>query len=125
MEHYVVRVSAVGQKLQICPISDSTPQADACRLLDTDVTERLRVPVNPPFLSDSVLCYLIDGRSGEKSLPANICGTCLYHTGCTIYGDLLFVLCSKQAQNEEFCGMTKQQAEQLSIWLREQLRFLD
>lgn len=124
---YAVCVSAEAQNPQIVSLSDTSPQEKARLLLDTDVTERLRVSVMPPFLHDCdrVLCYLIDGRGGEKSLPANICGTCLYHSGNTIYGDLLFVLCNPQEQDETIFGLEQSQAEQLCIWLREQFGFLE
>ncbi len=121
MDAYFVKLDAVSQSLTL-----STADADVCSLLQTDVTERCCVSVLPPFLRESEmrLCYLIDGRSGEKDLPANLCGTCLYHTGCPIYGDMIFVLCH-QAETDETCfGMSRQQAEQLCTWLKTQFAFL-
>lgn len=125
MSDYILKISAESQVCEPLRMQEVTDRA-ICALLDTDVTERLRVAVQPPVLSDSnrVLCYLIDGRGGEKALAANLCGTCLYHTGCPIYGDLVFVLCDPDESESAFFGMRQSEADALAAWLSEQFPFL-
>ncbi|MCQ2435147.1 MAG: hypothetical protein MJ062_07915 [Oscillospiraceae bacterium] len=126
MSQFVIRISAVSQMCEPLELQELSEQT-LCELLDTDVTERLRVPEAPPFLQDApdrVLCYLIDARGGEKSLPTNLCGTCFYHTGCPVYGDLVLVMCSRNEADTSLFGFTKAQSEALIRWLAEQFSFL-
>lgn len=93
-----------------------------CRLLDTDVTERLRAFEVPPAFAEARLglCYFIDGRGGERQLDSNFCGTCLYHTGCPVYGDLIFAAVEQDAPR----AMTAAECQLLAAWLCEQFPFL-
>lgn len=125
MSAFILKISAESQVCERLSV-DTLSRSTICTLLSTDVTQRLRVPVPPPFLSDSnrVLCYLIDARGGDKGLPPNLCGTCLYHTGCPIYGDLIFVLCEQDESEEAVFGLSRTQADTLAAWLSEQFPFL-
>ncbi len=118
---YVVRVSVTGH-LEAIPVLPEVPQETLCGLLETDVTERLRVPVMPEDweAEDFVLCYFIDARGGDKELPANALGTCFYHTGCPICGDLLLAACAQDSDSAAVRGFAKAQADTLLEWLREQ-----
>lgn len=99
------------------PVSAQTLAA----MLQTDVTERMRMPVKPAsFADERVLCYLIDARGGDRSLPANFLGTCFYHTGCPVYGDLLIGVCGENSQSDAVSGLTGAETELLQNWLREQ-----
>lgn len=93
-----------------------------CTLLRTDVTERLRAFEVPPAFAKAQLglCYFIDGRGGERQLDSNFCGTCLYHTGCPVYGDLIFAAVEQDAPR----SMTEAECHTLADWLREQFPFL-
>lgn len=125
MERFVVKIGA--EELSPIPVPMQTADTESlCALLQTDVFERLRVPQQPSFFAGSgkVLCYFIDGRGGEKHLPANLCGTCFYHTGCPIYGDLILLLCGTDMHDTTLCGMSRTEADALCKWLREQFAFL-
>lgn len=117
---YLVRVSsnATVTKEAVFDCSEQT----LCDLLATDVTERLRALEAPEAFTeqDIALCYYIDGRGGERQLDANFCGTCLYHTGCPIYGDLLFA--AVQAHTPR--SMTAAECDILIPWLCEQFASL-
>ncbi len=122
MEQFLIRIPAEGG-LQIIPAEETAPLPDAllCELLHTDVTERLRLPRKPQgFPDDAALCYLIDARGGEKALPANFTGTCFYHTGCPIYGDLLLVKGSIADPDGAANAFTEAEAQTLCAWLREE-----
>ena len=118
--HYLLRLPASGG-MEAVPVSGSIPPDTLAALLQTDVTERMRVPVMPEGLSaDSVLCYFIDARGGDKALPANFPGTCFYHTGCPVCGDLLLALCDADSDSAAVSGLTAAQAALLTDWLHEQ-----
>ena len=108
-----VRVPVSGA----CTLTDGT---DAAALLQTDVTERYLFSVQPEQFAGQVLCYLIDARGGERGLPVNLCGTCLYHTGCPIYGDLLIGRCTDDPQDETVTGFTPEEAAQIAAWMHAQ-----
>ncbi len=116
----LVRVTAAGKIEQIMIPAGSITQAMLADLLHTDVTERLRTAAVPQDIApaDQVLCYFIDARGGEKQLPSNALGTCLYHTGCPIYGDLLFALCSAENAASAVSGFNLRQSAALLEWLR-------
>ena len=122
----VLRIKADSQICETLTLQEVSEQT-VCSLLGTDVTERLHVPAEPSFLQDTpdlVLCYLIDARGGEKALPTNLCGTCFYHTGCPVYGDLVLVLCSRNEADTSLFGLDAKQADALVRWLSEQFPFL-
>ena len=118
---YVVRVSVTGHTEAVDVMMD-VPQETLCGLLETDVTERMRVPVMPDAFAgeDFVLCYFIDARGGDKALPADALGTCFYHTGCPICGDLLLAACAQDSDSAAVRGFSKAQADALLEWLRTQ-----
>ena len=115
----LLRVSTDGKPEQIAVTPGSVTYALLADLLHTDVTERLRVSRMPelPDAGDAVLCFVIDARGGDRSLPANTTGTCLYHTGCPIYGDLIFALCEQDSDSAAVSGFDRTQSEQLRTWL--------
>ena len=116
----LLRVSTDGVPEQIPVTPGSVTRALLADLLHTDVTERLRVSVNLPQLdaADAVLCFFIDARGGDRQLPSNPLGTCLYHTGCPIYGDLIFVLCAQDSDSAAVSGFDAAQYPQLLAWLQ-------
>ena len=88
---YLIRVTAAGIRTAVPVSAGAVPQERLSALLQTDVTERLRIPFRPEQLSgDLTLCYLIDARSGDRGLPVNRIGTCFYLTGCPVCGDFLY-----------------------------------
>lgn len=117
---YLVRVSsgAAVTKEAVPDCSEHTLR----KLLSAEVTERLRAFESPEaFAREGItLCYYIDGRGGERQLDSNFCGTCLYHTGCPIYGDLLFAAVQDQIPR----GMTAAECDVLIAWLCEQFASL-
>lgn len=114
----LIRVNADGAPAQIPVTPGSVTHAMLADLLHTDVTERLRVSVNPlQDANGAVLCFFIDARGGDRQLPANPLGTCLYHTGCPIYGDLIFALCEQDSDSAAVSGFDRTQSEQLRTWL--------
>lgn len=117
---YLVRVSsdATVAKEAAYDCSEQT----LCALLSAEVTERLRALESPEAFAKQgiTLCYYIDGRGGERQLDSNFCGTCLYHTGCPIYGDLLFAAVQDQIPR----GMTAAECDVLIAWLCEQFASL-
>ena len=117
----LMRICADGRPEQIPVASGSVTRATLADLLHTDVTERLRVSRMPEQLKaeNAVLCFFIDARGGDRSLPANPLGTCLYHTGCPIYGDLIFALCAQDSDSAAVSGFDGMQSEQLRAWLHE------
>ena len=116
----LIRVSADGKPEQISVTPGSVTRAMLADLLHTDVTERLRVPEMPAQLAaeDAVLCFFIDARGGDRALPANPLATCLYHTGCPVFGDLIFVLCAQDSDSAAASGFDAQQSAQLRTWLK-------
>ena len=116
----LLRVSTNGVPEQIPVTPGSVTRALLADLLHTDVTERLRVSVNLPQLdsADAVLCFFIDARGGDRQLPSNPLGTCLYHTGCPIYGDLIFALCAQDSDSAAVSGFDAAQYPQLLDWLQ-------
>ncbi len=122
-QQFLLRLPASGGA-ELIPVSTGViPDSMLCSLLQTDMTERMRVPVLPEILSDSarVLCYFIDARGGDKGLPVNTPGTCFYHTGCPIFGDLLLALCDQNSDSGEIHGFSEQECIQLKEWLHQQL----
>ena len=118
VQQYLIRVSASGEKEAVPVPAGCIPQEMLCSLLDTDVTERLRIPVKPEaWEADAVLCYLIDARSGDRGLPPNLIGTCFYHTGCPVCGDLLICACPDDHENAEITGFSDTEKELLLNWL--------
>lgn len=119
---YLIRIPAHGAWAAEPISQEHVTQELLAELLHTDVTERMRLPVMPDALAkdESVLCYFIDARGGERGLAANFCGTCFYHTGCPIYGDLLLARCSQDADSADVSGFDAQEAESLLHWLRAQ-----
>ena len=114
----LIRVNADGAPAQIPVTPGSVTHAMLADLLHTDVAERLRVSVNPlPDADGAVLCFFIDARGGDRQLAANPLGTCLYHTGCPIYGDLIFALCEQDSDSAAVSGFDRTQSEQLRAWL--------
>lgn len=118
----LMRICADGRPEQIPVSPGSVTRAMLADLLHTDVTERLRVPPMPeqPEAENAVLCFFIDARGGDRALPANPLGTCLYHTGCPIYGDLIFALCSQDSDSAAVSGFDSMQSEKLRKWLYEE-----
>ena len=117
-ERYLVRLPASGGAEQISVPEAGVSAALPAELLHTDVTERMRLPVMPQaFAGRFVLCYFIDARGGERALPVNFAGTCFYHTGCPIYGDLLLAACSGDSGSPAVSGLTASECETLTAWL--------
>ncbi len=117
---YLVRVTtAAAVKKE--PVSDCSEQT-LCDLLSAEVTERLRAFEAPAAFTQQgiTLCYYIDGRGGERQLDSNFCGTCLYHTGCPVYGDLLFAAVQENTPR----SMTAAECDILVAWLCEQFTTL-
>ena len=120
-QHFLLRLPAAGGMETVPLDCEGVTPGLLAALLQTDVTERMRVPVMPEGLSDSaVLCYFIDARGGDKALPANFPGTCFYHTGCPVYGDLLLALCDADSDSAAVSGLTQMQTDLLKDWLHEQ-----
>lgn len=120
MQSFVLRVGADNA---ITPHRTEQLSEEAlCQLLHTDVTERLRAFEAPEsFVRQGIsLCYYIDARGGERELDSNFCGTCLYHTGCPIYGDLILTA----AQDDALRGMSEAECDELAQWLTRQFPFL-
>ena len=69
---------------------------------------------------DFVLCYFIDARGGDKALETNTLGTCFYHTGCPIFGDLLLAACAQDSDSAAVSGFTEAQSQTLLEWLKAQ-----
>ena len=116
----LLRVSTDGVPEQIPVTPGSVTRALLADLLHTDVTERLRISRMPalPDAEDTVLCFFIDARGGDRQLPASPLGTCLYHTGCPIYGDLIFALCAQDSDSAAVSGFDAKQYAQLLAWLQ-------
>ena len=116
----LLRISTGGAPEQIPVTPGSVTCALLADLLHTDVTERLRVSQMPelPDAGDAVLCFFLDARGGDRQLPANALGTCLYHTGCPIYGDLIFALCAQDSDSAAVSGFDAGQYAQLLAWLQ-------
>lgn len=117
---YLLRVRSDGTPEQIPAAAGRVTQKLLAELLGTDVTERFRVSQKPPELQagDSVLCFFLDARSGDRSLNANTLATCLYHTGCPIYGDMIFALCAQDSDSAAVSGFDEMQYAQLFAWLK-------
>ena len=121
---YLIRVSASGAFEAMEVSAGAVPQETLCALLQTDVTERLRIAVRPENLDDAaVLCYLIDARGGDKALPANWIGTCFYHTGCPVFGDLLICKCPHAHPEDAVSGFSEAEKNLLLTWLSVQFPF--
>lgn len=117
----LLRITAQGSLEQIGVPAEALAEETLAKLLDTDVTERLVLPVRPPeWAEETLLCYLIDARGGDKVLPANFLGTCFYHTGCPILGDLLLAKCDSDSISARVQGMSAEEADALTAWLRAQ-----
>lgn len=120
-ECYLIRIPSHGQPQRISVPDTEIREELLAGLLQTDVTERMRVPAVPEgYPEDAVLCYFIDARGGDRSLPANFIGTCFYHTGCPVHGDLLLAECS--AGGDTVSGFSAGTADLLESWLRTQFR---
>lgn len=121
-QQYLLRLPASGGAERIPVPAEGVTQALLCDLLQTDVTERMRVPVMPEMLTETanVLCYFIDARGGDKGLPANTPGTCFYHTGCPIFGDLLLCFCDQESDSAAVSGFSESQCAMLQDWLAAQ-----
>ena len=119
---YLIRIPAHGACSAAALTQDTVTPDVLAAMLDTDVTERMRLPVTPEAFADepSVLCYFIDARGGERDLPVNFCGTCFYHTGCPIHGDLLLARCEQDADSAAVSGFTAEEAQCLIDWLHTQ-----
>ena len=117
----LLRIPSYG-RMQMIPLTEKdVSERMLAGLLETDVTERMRVPAVPDsFPPDAVLCYFIDARGGERELPVNFIGTCFYHTGCPIYGDLILAICAQDSDLAAISGFTKEQYQTLADWLTEQ-----
>ncbi len=120
MKRFLIRVDIVLRVI-MHPVEQVTEDV-LCDLLACDVTERMRAYEAPDALAKQGirLCYFIDGRGGERDLSPNLCATCLYHTGCAIYGDMLLAA----ACGDTVRGFSMQEAELLVAWLKEQIPFL-
>lgn len=118
---YLIRICASGGMERTAVEAGAVPQEQLQMLLHTDALERYRVPVRPEFPdTDRALCYLIDARSGDRELPMNFIGTCFYHTGCPVCGDLLLGFSGADADGTEIFGLTKVQSDLLLSWLHAQ-----
>ena len=121
MQTYLLRITASGAMMPVSAEEQPVPEQTLAELLQTDVTERMRIPVMPETLAGGrVLCYFIDARGGDRNLPANFLGTCFYHTGCPVYGDLLIASCDEDSHSEKVSGFTETELALLQSWLREQ-----
>lgn len=121
MQTYLLRITAAGGVETVTAEESPVPAQTLASLLHTDVTERMRIPVMPEaFAGQLVLCYFIDARGGDRGLPANFLGTCFYHTGCPVYGDLLIAACPEDNESDAVFGFTEAQKELLHMWLQEQ-----
>lgn len=116
---YLVRVPVSGA-CTVLPVPESVTEQILAELLETDVTERMRMPAAAQTDERSVLCYFIDARGGEKNLPVNFRGTCFYHTGCPIHGDLLLARCPADAAETGVFGLDAAEAERLCAWVHAQ-----
>lgn len=117
---YVIKIPAEGAPSEQY-LPEDAPHDDTllAALLHTDVTERLRLPETPAgFPEDAALCYFIDARGGEKALPVNFTGTCFYHTGCPIHGDLLLAKCSIADPDGAWMPFTGAEIALLLEWLK-------
>ena len=116
---FLIRIPAEGEPETVSLPDDVHPDhALLAALLHTDVTERLRLFEMPDgFAENTALLYFIDARGGEKGLPVNFCGTCFYHTGCPIHGDLLLAACSIAEPEGAVRGFTAEEAALLLEWL--------
>ena len=115
---YLIRVTAAGIRTAVPVSAGAVPQERLSALLQTDVTERLRIPFRPEQLSgDLTLCYLIDARSGDRGLPVNRIGTCFYLTGCPVCGDLLIGACADEPEKTAFYGFSGAEKDLLLTWL--------
>ena len=120
-QQYLIRVTAEGVREAVAVPAGDIPQEMPAALLDTDVTERLRIPFRPDELTGNrLLCYLIDARSGDRGLPVNRIGTCFYLTGCPVCGDLLIGCCSGDPAQTAFFGFSEDEKNLLLRWLDEQ-----
>lgn len=122
MPYYLLRIPANGEP-ETVSLPDNAHPDDAllAALLHTDVTERLRLAAAPGFCGDeTALCYFIDARGGEKNLPVNFIGTCFYHTGCPVHGDLLLLCCGRNDPQGAVSGFSEQEAAALLTWLRQE-----
>ena len=118
---YLIRVTAAGIRTAVPVPAGAVPQEMLSALLQTDVTERLRIPFRPEQLSgDLTLCYLIDARSGDRGLPVNRIGTCFYLTGCPVCGDLLIGSSTDDPAQTAFYGFAAPEKDLLLAWLNEQ-----
>jgi len=119
---FLIRIPAEGEPETVSlPDGVHPDHALLAALLHTDVTERLRLAAAPGFLSgETALCYFIDARGGEKMLPVNFCGTCFYHTGCPIHGDLLLACCDRLDPAGEAGCFSASEAMLLLCWLKQE-----
>ena len=118
---YLVRLPVSGGTERVAVPAAGVSEAQLAALLQTDVTERMRLPVMPrEFAGRFAVCYFIDGRGGEKQLPVNFAGTCFYHTGCPIYGDLLLAACEENSESKAVSGFSAADCGTLTAWLSEQ-----
>ena len=118
----LLRIPAAN-RLEIEFLKECAAPDDAllASLLHTDVTERLRLFEMPDgFAENTALLYFIDARGGEKGLPVNFCGTCFYHTGCPIHGDLLLAKCDAASPEGQISAFTADEAELLLRWLKQE-----
>lgn len=121
MQTYLLRIVAAGAVETVAVEESPVSAQTVAKLLHTDVTERMRIPVMPEaFAGAFALCYFIDARGGDRGLPANFLGTCFYHTGCPVYGDLLIAACTENSESDAVFGFTAAQRDQLDMWLHEQ-----
>lgn len=121
MQTYLLRITAAGAAEPVCIHTQPVPAETLAALLHTDVTERMRIPVMPEALAgERVLCYFIDARGGDRGLPANFLGTCFYHTGCPVFGDLLIAFCEQDSRSETVSGFTEAELQVLQSWLKAQ-----
>ncbi|MCQ2416982.1 MAG: hypothetical protein MJ071_04115 [Oscillospiraceae bacterium] len=118
---YLIRITT-GGRMESIPVSETkVSQTVLADLLQTDVTERMRLSVMPDGMpEEQVLCYFIDARGGERELPVNFLGTCFYHTGCPIYGDLLIALCQADCETDTVYSFSPEQYDTVQAWLLEQ-----
>ena len=120
-ERFLIRIPAHGKPQRIAFPEKAISEELLAELLHTDVTERMRVPAEPEgYPEEAALCYFIDARGGERELPANFIGTCFYHTGCPIYGDLLLAACPVSGAG--LSGFSAETAGLLENWLSTQFR---
>lgn len=121
MQTYLMRITASGVVEAVTVTETPVPAQTLAALLHTDVTERMRIPVMPEKLAGELaLCYFIDARGGDRRLPTNFLGTCFYHTGCPVYGDLLIAACREDSESDAVFGFTEAQKDLLHMWLQEQ-----